>query len=168
MSTATCLGGSTPSPSATSSWRASPISDGSWLLTSHPGHPGVCRCESCALRHSCTVRPATVFASSRPRDPRRARTPRGLWPERVVFAADRGSTGKAPDSKSGSCRFDSCRPRSSLRGPMAMTPPCHGGDAGSIPAAGSISGSSSGRTPGYEPGGRRFESCPRGHCSLSW
>ncbi len=34
---------------------------------------------------SAPSRPATVFASSRPRDPRRARTPWGFGPEQVVF-----------------------------------------------------------------------------------
>lgn len=58
----------------------------------------------------CTVRPATVVASSRPRDPRRARAPRELGPERVVFLLRTWPIGEAPVSKTGRGGFDSCGP----------------------------------------------------------
>ena len=37
-----------PPPSASIFWRASPISDGSWLLTSGLGHPGISKCNPLA------------------------------------------------------------------------------------------------------------------------
>ena len=110
---------------------------------------------------SAPSRPATVCASSRPRDPGRARTPWGFGPEQVVFYG-RGRLGRRWFPKpvqTGSIPV--------VRAILALS---NGNDAalpgrrcGSDSRRGvHLSGSSNGRMPGYEPGDCRFESCPRG------
>ena len=100
---------------------------------------------------SAPSRPATVIASSRPRDPRRARTPWGFGPEQVVFYG-RGRLGRRWFPKpvqTGSIPV--------VRAILALS---NGNDAalpgrrcGSDSRRGvHLSGSSNGRMPVYETG----------------
>ena len=128
-----------PPPSAIHShaWRASPISDGSWLLTSGLGHPGICRCKSCALRHLHRL-DLRRYVRAAGRATREGRVPHGGLDRSRSFSTDVADwVGAGFQNQSRRVRFLSSVPSS--RCPTATMPPCHGGDAGSTPAAGSIS-----------------------------
>lgn len=95
---------------------------------------------------SAPSQPATVIASSRPRDPRRARTLRELGRSGCsTDLADRRGAGFQNRSR----QVQLLRSVPSTRRPMATTPRRLRGDAGSIPAAWSISESSNGRMSVY-------------------
>ncbi len=128
-----------PPPSAIQShaWRASPISDGTWLLTRDLGHPGICRCKSCALRHLHRL-DLRRYLRAAGRATREGRVPHGGLGRSRSFSTDVADwVGAGFQNQSRRVRFLSSVPSS--RCPTATMPPCHGGDAGSTPAAGSIS-----------------------------
>jgi len=141
---------------------------------------------------SAPSRPATVFASSRPRDPGRARTPWGFGPEQVVFygrgrlgrrwfpkpvqmgsipvvrailALSNGNDAVLPRRRCGSDSRRGVHLSGSSNGRM----PVYGtGDDGSNPSLeANCRGSPIGRAPASEAGGWWFEPTPRRHAAAA-